>query len=73
MRPKHFAMHCKMKFKVDKSKILHLGGGTCKALVSPHLKYYIQFWSPQNKKDVETQERVQRKATRMIKGLEAKA
>ena len=40
-----------------------------RGMVRPHLEYAVQFWSSFQRKDIDLQEKVQHRATKMIHGI----
>ncbi len=42
----------------------------CSVLVGPRLEHCVQMWSPQYRRDVDLLECIQRRATKMIQGME---
>ena len=54
-------------------KTRHNVVGLYSALVTPHIEYSVQFWSPYLRKDIIKLEKVQRRATKLIPSLRNKS
>jgi len=52
----------------DKEDFLLLFNG----FVRPHLEYCVSVWSPYLRKDIDCLEKVQRRATKLVRGLKHK-
>jgi len=42
----------------------------CSALLRPHLEYRAQMWSPQCRSDIVLSKHIQKRATKLIQGME---
>ena len=42
---------------------------TYRTFIRPHLQYTIQVWSPYKKRNIDCLEKVQRRGTKLVKGL----